>query len=777
MRIFNRQDLSAGPGRAAKPHRKKPLRGLCVFASLWLLFLFSISAHAGNIKGIVRDSVNGQSIPLVSISTGATHFFSTDALGNFCLKDLPAGKYQLQFYYIGYRKKSLAVSVSEGNEEQLEVNLQPDAINLDEVVISRERDPSQNTSVFSVLDKELRPVNSSQDLLRLVPGLFTAQHAGGGKAEQIFLRGFDCDHGTDFSVNVDGMPVNMVSHAHGQGYADMHFVIPETVDGLNVYKGPYSARFGDFATAGAGEFFTKNSIEKDLVKMEYGMFDNYRALGMFDLLHGKHLLSKQKENLYVAGEYVFFNSYFDHPQDYSRHNLFGKYYGRLNDNTSLSFSVSTFSAGWNASGQLPERAVREHSIGRFGSIDDSEGGNTSRSNVNLVLASTLKNGALIKNQLYYSYYTFDLYSNFTFYLNDPVHGDEIEQKEKGRSLAGYNGTYEKYNTIFGKKTHMLAGIGTRVDNGDVMLLHTEKRQLLDTIVAGHLLEQNINAFTEETVSLTDKLTASAGLRFDEFIFNYWNYKINEPGNTAGHRLSPKLNLSYEYNRNITLFIRSGMGFHSNDARAVVSGEAGNVLPRALGYEAGSTFRIGNRMLVNTALWGLDLQNELVYVGDDGKTEISGATRRLGADLAVRWELNKFLFADLDLNYNHGRYKDLPAGEDFIPLAPGLTSVGGLTVKNLHGFSGSLRYRCMSDRPANENNTVIAKGYFLLDAVVNYNVKHFTFGLMVQNLLNTEWNEAQFDTLSRLKGETVPVDELHFTAGSPFFLKGLMNYSF
>ena len=766
--------------RAARSQMKSRTALLRAPAALRLFFLllaFPVLANAGTIKGVVRDSVNGQSIPLVSISTGPSHFFCTDAFGNFVLHDLPAGKCQLQFYYLGYRKKSLAINVHEEGDDQLEVNLQPDAINLDEVTVTQKQDPSQNTRVFSVLDKELRPLNSSQDLLRLVPGLFTAQHAGGGKAEQIFLRGFDCDHGTDFSVNVDGMPVNMVSHAHGQGYADMHFVIPETVDGLNVYKGPYSARFGDFATAGAGEFFTKNSIDKSLVRMEYGMFDNYRALGMFDLLKNKHLFSKQKENLYVAGEYVFFNSYFDHPQNYSRYNLFGKYYGRLNDNTSLSFSVSTFSAGWSSSGQVPERAVREHIIGRFGSMDDSEGGNTSRSNANLQLTTLLKHGGIIKNQLYYSYYRFDLFSNFTFYLNDPVHGDEIEQKEKGRSLAGYNGTYEKYNTVFGKEIHTLAGMGTRVDNGDVMLFHTEKRELLDTVVAGHLLEQNINAFTEETVSLTDKLTASVGLRLDEFIFNCRNYKTDKNGSASGHRLSPKLNFSYECNRNITLFVRSGMGFHSNDARAVVSGEAGNVLPRAYGYEAGSTFKIGKRMLVNTALWGLDLQNELVYVGDDGQTEISGATRRLGADLAVRWELNKFLFADLDLNYNHGRYKDLPAGGNFIPLAPGLTSAGGLTVKNLHGFSGSLRYRYMSDRPANVNNTVIAKGYFLLDAVVNYNVKRLTFGIIIQNLLDAEWNEAQFDTLSRLKNESTAVDELHFTPGTPFFLKGSVSYSF
>ena len=204
---------------------------------------------------------------------------------------------------------------------RLTVALPGAVLRLSEVSVSQPQDPNQSLAAISRIDQVLRPLNSAQDLLRLVPGLFIAQHAGGGKAEQIFLRGFDCDHGTDFAVSIDGLPVNMVSHAHGQGYADFHFVIPETVAQLKVYKGPYTARFGDFATAGAGEFLTKTRLEHSQVKVELGQFDTRRALVLLDLLGGgnggaRHLLSKRPESAYVAAEYYFTNSYFDAAQHF-----------------------------------------------------------------------------------------------------------------------------------------------------------------------------------------------------------------------------------------------------------------------------------------------------------------------------------------------------------------------------------------------------------------------------------------------------------------------------
>ncbi len=655
-----------------------------------------------------------------------------------------------------------------------------DAINLKEITISSDdtKNNQMAAQVISNIDKLLRPTNSAQDLLRLVPGLFIAQHAGGGKAEQIFLRGFDCDHGTDFSVNIDGMPVNMVSHAHGQGYADFHFVIPETVDKLKVFKGTYTAQYGDFATSGAGEFNTKTNIGKSMVKLEGAMFDTYRALAMIDLLQGKHLFTKNNENFYIAGEYFYSNSYFESKQHFNRYNIFTKYSAQLNNNNYLNFSASTFNSTWDASGQIPTRAVSDGAITRFGSIDNTEGGKTGRTNINAILTTALKNGGVIKNQGYYSYYDFNLFSNFTFYLHDSINGDQINQTEKGRSIYGYKFTYEKNSTLFNKQLKTIIGAGTRIDDGQTSLRHSIKRTILDTISIGQLNQQNAYAYLDETLYLTNKFSINTSVRFDYFDFSYHNFKYDSlSGRKQVPKVSPKLNLYYDVTNTVQFFAHAGYGFHSNDARSVVIKSSQNNLATALGYEVGSTFKLGKSIIMNAALWGLDLESELVYVGDEAIVDITGATRRLGGDLSLRWQLSNNLFLDGDINFSHGRYKALPDKQNFIPLAPTLTSTGGLSYKRNKGLNASLRYRYINSRPANEDNSTVALGYFLVDAVVNYNTSKFQIGLTAENLLNTTWNQAQFDTESKLKDETKSVTELHYTAGTPFFVKASIAFLF
>ncbi|MES2730824.1 MAG: TonB-dependent receptor, partial [Bacteroidota bacterium] len=243
-----------------------------------------VYAQAGHISGIVYDSTSHTPLP------GATVFIATqaqgtitDGLGRFSIHGLSAGAITLRASYLGYQSAMVSLQIQPNQTATANFDLSPSALNLSEVTIASGRDPARS-DLINQIDRQLRPVNSAQDLLTLVPGLFIAQHAGGGKAEQIFLRGFDNDHGTDFQISIDGMPVNMVSHAHGQGYADFHFVIPETVDALQVYKGPYNAQFGDFATSGAGAFTTKKFLEKNEVKLEVGQFDTFRAVGMVNLL-------------------------------------------------------------------------------------------------------------------------------------------------------------------------------------------------------------------------------------------------------------------------------------------------------------------------------------------------------------------------------------------------------------------------------------------------------------------------------------------------------------
>ena len=767
---------------------KQTITSLSAWGLIFGLFLWAAAARAqgtATLRGTVADSLSGQPLAGVSVGLeGQPGGTATDALGNFKLGGIAAGTYTLRVGALGYGAQALPLTLAAGETRRVVVPLAQAVLRLSEVTVNQPRDPNQSLAAISHIDQVLRPLNSAQDLLRLVPGLFIAQHAGGGKAEQIFLRGFDCDHGTDFAVSIDGLPVNMVSHAHGQGYADFHFVIPETVEQLKVYKGPYTARFGDFATSGAGEFITKTRLDHSQVKVELGQFDTRRALVMLDLLgSGRHLLSRKSESAYVAAEYYFTNSYFDAKQHFKRFNGLAKYTGQLSDNTSLTLLGSHFTSNWDASGQIPERGVRDGVISRFGSIDPSEGGRTSRTNASVILTTALPHEAVLRQQVYYSRYDFSLFSNFTFFLQDSVKGDEINQRETGRNIYGYTGTYERDTQLGTRSLHSTLGVGTRIDDAGLDLRHANRRQIADTITSGRLFEQNINAYLDETLSLTDHLTVNAAVRLDVFTFDFRGLLANEKtgeleplrGRLTRSIVSPKLNLYYQLSPTVQLFARSGFGFHSNDARAVIRGTNANVLPRALGYEVGSTFKPVPSLVVNAALWSLHLQNELVYIGDDGNVENTGPTQRYGLDLAVRYQLSRRLFLDTDINYNHGRQTEAPANANFIPLAPTFTTIGGLTYKQPNGLSGSVRYRHIDSRPANDDGSITARGYFLFDAVMSYTKTRFQVGATAENLLNVQWNQAQFATQTRLlntpKREPIGgIDELHFTPGTPFYAK-------
>ncbi len=646
---------------------------------------------------------------------------------------------------------------------------------LREVKISA--DPNRIFLPISKIDIAIKQVNNSQEVLRLVPGLFIGQHAGGGKAEQIFMRGFDIDHGTDILLTVDDMPVNMVSHAHGQGYADLHFVIPELIENATFKKGTYYADKGNFATSGFVDFKTINHLKQNNIKLEAGMFDTYRAMGAINLLN--ETSRNNGHSAYVAGEYMFTNGYFEAPQDFNRLNLFAKYVGKLNTNNTLNISASNFESSWNASGQIPERAVQQGLIGYFGAIDPNEGGSTYRKNINALLSTTLKNGAVLKNRIYFSKYDFTLFSNFTFFKVDPVNGDQIKQKEN-RNLLGYNSSYEVISFIGNKKLRTEAGINIRQDiSNDSELSRTKNRtEILERISLGDINETNLSAYINESLSLTEKFTLNAGLRFDHFIAKYTD-KLNPSGSGKENAsiVSPKLNLFYHYNDKTQFYISAGRGFHSNDTRAVVSQKGLEILPAAWGYDIGTIMKPLPNLLINTAFWYLKLDQEFVYVGDEGIVEPSGRSVRYGVDVSARYEPVKWLIIDADLNYAKPRSIDEPKGADYIPLAPIFTATGGISFKNQHGAQISLRNRYMADRPANEDNSTIAKGYFVHDLFINYPYKKFDFNVSIQNLFNVKWKETQFDTESRLRNEADPITEIHFTPGTKFYLKASLNFRF
>lgn len=748
------------------------------------LFLATFVFAAGNLfahsslKGrVLEDSTKQPIVGAVAHLVGLNKSSITDASGYFEFKGLEGGSYLLRVSLLGYQTYSDSALIKDNHTLSRTIYLKEDAVKLSEITVTGDKEAG--LTALSTIDFKLRPHLTTQDLLRLVPGLFIAQHAGGGKAEQLFLRGFDVDHGTDVAISVDNMPVNMVSHAHGQGYADLHFVIPETVERMNFAKGPYDAKIGNLNTAGSVQFQTRNYLPNNLVKTEFGSYNTYRGVTMLNLLN-KNDTTDRRHNAYVAAEYIYSRSFFDSPQDFSKVNLFGKYTGQLDKSTQLSFSLSSFNSKWDASGQIPDRAVNRGLISRYGSIDPSEGGGTARYNANLALTKKLDNDAVIQTNLYYVKYKFSLYSNFTFFKNDTVNGDQINQYED-RNIFGYNGSYSKEVELGGIRLRSTAGISLRDDQvGLIGLTHTRNRAFLSDVKKGSAHETNFGAYLDETFYFSPKLSLNIGLRYDELHFAYRNMivdSVDDKQTASKGIVNPKFNLRYNPFSKVQVYVNAGSGFHSNDTRiAVISPNTS--LARAVSGDIGFNAQLFRRLYLNAAVWGMNLESELVYVGDEGTFEASGRTQRIGLDVSARLQLAQWLFLDGDLNLAKPRFLDAPEGANYIPLAPTVTSIAGINVRSKNGFTASLRYRYIGDRPANEDNTIVANGYFITDIVAGYNHKNkYQIGFLIENLFNEDWKEAQFATESRLKGEPAPVDEIHYTPGTPFSLRGNLTFYF
>jgi hypothetical protein len=261
-----------------------------------------------------------------------------------------------------------------------------------------------------------------------------------------------------------------------------------------------------------------------------------------------------------------------------------------------------------------------------------------------------------------------------------------------------------------------------------------------------------------------------GFRMDNFYFNYENKLNSAAPSQSKSVLSPKLNVEYTTNPAIQIYLKTGKGFHSNDARVVVADQGREILPAAYGIDLGVNWKPVNHLFINAAIWYLYLQQEFVYDGDEGTLDPGDKTKREGIDFSARYQFSSWLYAFLDINYAHARDIQAPKGENYVPLAVPLSSAGGLNYKFANGINGALSYRYMKDRPANANNSLVAEGYFVSDLTVFYTKKKFELGIEIQNLFNTEWREEQFEVNSRLKNEPAPVDDMNYTAGTPFFAK-------
>ena len=738
---------------------------------------FTAYAHNGSIEGNINDGTTKNTLTGVTVSLdNGKQFTTTDALGIFRFLQLPTGSHTISISMVGFTEKTMEITVNESQTTFVKISLSNTNNELPSVEVkARNADAIQHINRLTI---QSRPMNSSQDVLRMVPGLFIGQHAGGGKAEQVFLRGFDMDHGTDIRIEADGLPVNMTSHAHGQGYADMHWIIPELISGVDVFKGPFAPQYGNLATGAAVSLKTLDVLPQSFIKIEGGSFNTYRTVAGINLLPKA---KRGKSDAYIAGEFVSTDSYFDAPQDFTRLNLQAKYKWNINDRSRLLIGATTFTSKWNASGQIPDRAVADGSIGFFGAINPNEGGKTSRTNVYAKYDQGFGSGKVLEHQLYYSRYEFELFSNFTFFLEDPINGDMIRQYEN-RNIYGYKTTYSNPFYIGNKKAMFKAGLQIQADDindSELSRVIQRSKNVTDSLAYGNTNEFTAGLWASQNIELNNKFSVQAGIRYDQFRFRHTNGIGTPMGELTASKgkASPKFSLFYTPSLKAQLYAHAGYGFHSNDARSIISGNVKQILPAAKSAEIGGIFQPAKNLVVQAALWRLDFESELVYSGDAAVTEPSNKTLRYGYDLSVRYQVVKNFSFENDFTFSHSRDKEAIKGENYLPLAPRYTNSGGLIYRNKM-FDAALRYRTMGDRPANDDYSLVAVGYTVADFNAAYRCKNgLEFSASIANIFNVAWKETQFETESRLRNEAQSVTEIHFTPGTKFGVKVGCTYRF
>jgi outer membrane receptor protein involved in Fe transport len=655
----------------------------------------------------------------------------------------------------------------------------PDAETVDvpEVTVIGDRPVAASSQQF-IPDKEylLQPQGRPAQVLRLIPGFIAVEHSGGaGKADQYFLRGVDADHGTDVAFFSDGMPINLRTHAHGQGYTDLNFIIPETIEGLDVNKGAYLPEYGDFATAGAVNFRTRQAVQEGVVQAAGGQFDTQRYMLMFSP-------TKDRVRTLFAAEGYYTNGPFQQDNRYFRGNLLGKMTTNLTGRDELSLTGTFHKAQWNASGEIPLRAVQDGSLDRFGAVDPSEGGKTLRSTAKLNYHyDTTSNGQFFANA-YGQYYRMDLFTNFTLFANDPVNGDGIQQSDR-RVMYGGDLGYKQRGNVWGLPSIGTIGFQTRVDNIHARLGTQTTRIQTGATTDSDILEASYAPFVKAEVQPTPWMRLAGGLRAETFTFDVRNRCATcaeQPaGRTSSSIVLPKMNLILGPWASTELFANYGEGYHSNDARSAVA-PGSSPLARAKSYEVGvrsKPWGAGGVELTAT-LWRLDLKSELVFVGDEGTTEIRGASKREGVEFAARGQVWGPLYFNGSVTYTKAEFRN----GDAIPLAPEVTAYGALLLRWPEGLTSQLQATYLGVRPLTEDRSIKAPSWIDFDLSERYQLPiKMSHGRMeafffIQNLFNTKWEQATFAFASQLRNESAPVNGIHFVPGYPrTFMGGVVWY--
>ena len=626
------------------------------------------------------------------------------------------------------------------------------------------RRPMSAASSSSVRDRDfaLRPVGSVQDILRVTPGLVMVQHSGGGKANQYFLRGFDADHGTDLALSIDGIPINMVSHAHGQGFSDTNFIIPEMVERVEISKGPYFANQGDFATAGAVNLVTRDSFEHSSVGFGLGGSPGHGGPSYRGLLVASPKWDNVKATF--AAEIGRQDGPFENPEGWDRYKLFNKVTFAIAPTSTLTIGESSYSGNWHGSGQIPARAVDQGIVSRYGSLDPSEGGNTARHQLFMIYKLRPNESSEVNAVAYIGTYRFNLFSNFTLYERDPDNGDEIEQVDR-RTFYGGKVSYRVVHDLASVRFDTTIGGDVRSDDIHTQLWNTRERVQLSAVRDNAVQETMLGVYANEEITPVKWLRFNLGGRADMLSFAVDNQLTTtdtanpRSGVDAAHQFSPKASAVVSpidaKNAQVDIYANYGNGLHSNDVRGVFTNPAVTPLTRAIGEEVGARSRLFERWDFAAALWRLQLDNETVWNGDTGTTGVSDATLRYGIELETRVEITKWLAADGDVTFTHSQFSTDGANGGGLALAPKQTWSGGLSARHELGpgvMRGGLRFFGIGDRPASDDGALVAPGFTQVDLHLGYRHRRFDLAFDIENLLNGTFRSAQFDTVSRLKSE-------------------------
>ncbi len=621
-----------------------------------------------------------------------------------------------------------------------------------------------------------RPLLRSGDLLEFVPGLVATQHSGSGKANQYFLRGFNLDHGTDFATYVDAMPVNMRTHGHGQGYTDLNFLIPEAVEELRYRKGPYYADVGDFSSAGYARFHLSDTVDDGLVEGSAGEYGYLRgvllnsvAVGTGDILFG-------------AEAQTYEGPWTDIDEDVEKVNVMLRYSADLGSGRAHAMLLA-YDNAWNSPDQIPQRAVDQGRISEFGSIDTSVGGESSRYSISGGWEGSAFGGQVVAQAYAIDSYL-DLFSNFTYLLDDPVNGDQFEQVDD-RRLYGFEATGEWDS---GRSSWRFGVDGRFDDIARVALFRTRERQLIDTVREDAVKEGSLGVHAAHEYRFSDQLRSHVALRYDRYRFDVDARSLSEnSGVVRDSTPSLKASLIYRPSGPLELYASYGQGFHSNDARGTtiridpVSGDAAvpvDPLVDSTGGELGARWQVSEGFQATLAVWTLRLDSELLFVGDAGNTEAGRPSQRDGVELGLYWFGANGLRADLETSYTNGKFRDDAPEGNSIPGSIPLVVSAGVTKRWDAGWVATARVRHFGSYALLEDESVESDGSTLVNLRIGRDWDRWGVYLDVLNALDSSEHDIDYYYASRLAGEPDGgFDDIHFHIFQPRSLRLSFKYAF